>query len=210
MSFRLADVGVLRYSGAVSREIDEDESTFETADAGSSQVYPQAAAGLRKGSYVMIKRHPCKVADLSFSKTGKHGRAKTHIVANDIFTGMKCEDLCPSSHNMEIPFVSRTEFQILRADADTGEITLLTESGEINENLFLPDQVKVGEPTDDDKYAAMPVWGPACASLAPPPAATAAATATATAAAAHSRPLITCAELYQAWWCEPCYLSDIG
>ena len=49
-------------------------------------------------------------------------------------------------------------------------------------SVFLPDQVKVGEPTDDDKYAAMPVWGPACASLAPPPAATAAATATAAAA----------------------------
>ena len=130
---------------------EEDEPTFETADAGSSHVYPQAAGDLRKGSYVMIKGHPCKVTDLSFSKTGKHGHAKAHIVANDIFTGKKCEDLCPSSHNMEIPFVKRTEFQILSADADTGEITLLTESGETKEDLFLPDQVKVGEPTDEDK-----------------------------------------------------------
>ena len=61
------------------------------------------------------------MADLSFSKTGKHGQAKAHIVAYDIFTGKKCEELCLSSLNMGIPFVKKTEFQILRADADTGE-----------------------------------------------------------------------------------------
>ena len=68
----------------------------------------------------MIKGHPCKLSDFSFQKTGKRGHAKAHIVANDIFTGERCEGLCPTSHNMETPFLKKEEFQILGADADTG------------------------------------------------------------------------------------------
>ena len=30
------------------------------------------------------------------------------------------EDLCPVSHNLEVPFVKRTEYQVLNADGDTG------------------------------------------------------------------------------------------
>merc|ERR1711862_199696 len=129
----------------------DDEPTFETGDAGSSHVYPQQAGDLKKGSHVMIKGHPCKVTDLSFSKTGKHGHAKAHIVALDIFTSKKYEDLCPSSHNMEIPFVKRTEYQCLTADASSGEVSLLMENGETKDDLNLPEFTKIGEPTDDDK-----------------------------------------------------------
>merc|ERR1712232_1513761 len=107
---------------------------------------------LRKGSHVMIKGHPCKVTEISTSKTGKHGHAKGHIVALDIFTSKKYEDLCHCSHNMEIPFVKRKELQVLTADPDTGETSLLNpESGDTRDDLFLPHIVKTGEPTDDDK-----------------------------------------------------------
>merc|ERR1712166_1696368 len=129
----------------------EDEPTFETADAGAAQTCPSPAGDLRKGSHVMIKGHPTKVAEITTSKTGKHGHAKAHIVAIDIFTGKKYEDLCPCSHNMEIPFVKRNELQCLVADAETGEVSLLLESGETKDDLNLPDRVKIGEPTDEDK-----------------------------------------------------------
>merc|ERR1719310_2427639 len=99
----------------------------------------------------MIKGHPCKVIDYSTSKTGKHGHAKAHIVALDIFTGKKYEDLSPTSHNMDCPFTKRTEYQLLTADADTGEVSLLLESGETKDDLNLPTFITTGEPTDEDK-----------------------------------------------------------
>merc|ERR1712157_547778 len=90
-------------------------------------------------------------AEVTSSKTGKHGHAKAHIVALDIFTGKKYEDLCPTSHNLEVPFVKRTEYQLLTADSDSGEVSLLLESGETKDDLNLPTFVTIGEPTDEDK-----------------------------------------------------------
>merc|ERR1719329_1809875 len=99
----------------------------------------------------MIKGHPCKVAEITTSKTGKHGHAKAHIVALDIFTSKKYEDLCPTSHNSSVPFVKRTEYQCLTADEGTGQVSLLLENGETKDDLNLPDRVTIGEPTDEDK-----------------------------------------------------------
>merc|ERR1712136_16171 len=61
------------------------------------------------------------------------------------------EDLCPTSHNVEVPFVNKTEYQLLSADGDTGEVQLLTESGETKDDISLPTFVKIGGPTDEDK-----------------------------------------------------------
>jgi len=60
------------------------------------------AADIRKGSIVMIKGRPCQVAEVTTSKTGKHGHAKVHYAGLDIATGEKLEELCPSSQNLEV------------------------------------------------------------------------------------------------------------
>eukprot|EP00405_Crypthecodinium_cohnii_P056856 CAMPEP_0206620088 /NCGR_PEP_ID=MMETSP0325_2-20121206/61382_1 /ASSEMBLY_ACC=CAM_ASM_000347 /TAXON_ID=2866 /ORGANISM="Crypthecodinium cohnii, Strain Seligo" /LENGTH=132 /DNA_ID=CAMNT_0054142915 /DNA_START=174 /DNA_END=573 /DNA_ORIENTATION=- len=82
----------------------DEDHTFESTDAGASSTFPQQAGEIRKGSHLMIKGRPCKCIEVSTSKTGKHGHAKAHIVALDIFTGKKYEDLCPTSHNLDVPF----------------------------------------------------------------------------------------------------------
>jgi len=92
---------------------------------------------IRKGGYIMIKDKPCKVSDVSTSKTGKHGHAKCHFVAIDIFTGKKMEDLVPSSHTTSVPFLKKEEFQCIDADEDDF-VTVLTPGGDTRSDLKLP------------------------------------------------------------------------
>ena len=52
---------------------DSEEHHFESkADAGASKTYPQQAGTIRKNGYIVIKNRPCKVVEVSTSKTGKH------------------------------------------------------------------------------------------------------------------------------------------
>merc|ERR1712190_331730 len=76
----------------------------------------------------MIKGRPCKIVEMSTSKTGKHGHAKVHMVALDIFT---------STHNMDVPNVSRKDYQLL--DVDDGFLSLMDDSGETREDLKVPE-----------------------------------------------------------------------
>merc|ERR1719320_2099410 len=93
-------------------------SDVEQASSGAANYYPQQCSALRKGGFVMIKNRPCKIVEMSTSKTGKHGHAKVHMVVLDIFTGKKLEDICPSTHNMEVPNVKRKDYQLIGMDDD--------------------------------------------------------------------------------------------
>lgn len=74
--------------------------------------------------------------DVSTSKTGKHGHAKCHFTALDIFTQKKMEMLESSSHNVEIPNVTRYEYSLLDIDEDF--VSLMDEAGETRDDLKMP------------------------------------------------------------------------
>jgi translation initiation factor 5A len=115
----------------------EHDHDFSSASAGASLSFPMQCSALRKNGYVLIKSRPCKIVDMSTSKTGKHGHAKVHLVGIDIFTQKKLEDLCPSTHNMDVPNVVRTEYQLI--DIDDGFLNLMTSEGSTKDDVKLPE-----------------------------------------------------------------------
>lgn len=114
-----------------------DDFDFQSGDAGASETFPMQCSALRKNGFVMIKGRPCKIVEMSTSKTGKHGHAKVHMVALDIFTGKKYEDICPSTHNMDVPNVKRKDYQLL--SVDDGFLSMMDDGGEQREDLKMPE-----------------------------------------------------------------------
>merc|ERR1711912_78880 len=125
----------------------DDEYAMNEGDAGASLTVSVEAGQIRKGGYIMIKGKACKVKDVSTSKTGKHGHAKCKFQAGCIFTGATCEELCPSSHTIDVPFVKKTDWMIQGLQDET-YVLLMDDAGEMREDLQLPN---VTYKTDDDE-----------------------------------------------------------
>ena len=120
------------------------DETFEVADSGASLTIPVQAGQLKKGDFVCINGFPCKVAEVTTSKTGKHGHAKANITAIDVFTGKKYEEVAPTSHNLPQPIVKRMEFQLIDI-AEDGHLSLMDEANETREDLTLPNDEELAK-----------------------------------------------------------------
>ncbi|GFY45678.1 eukaryotic translation initiation factor 5A [Trichonephila inaurata madagascariensis] len=119
-------------------KMDGGDEDYTAASAGASTTYPVQCSSLRKNGFVMLKNRPCKIMEMSTSKTGKHGHAKVHLVGLDIFTNKKYEDLCPSTHNIDVPNVNRSDFQLIDI-SDDGFVTLMNDKGDTRDDLRVPE-----------------------------------------------------------------------
>jgi len=93
-------------------------------------------SALRKSGHVLIDHRPCKIIELSTAKPGKHGHAKVHLIALDIFTGKKLDIISPATHNVDVPVSVRHEYIV--QDIDDGYLSLLTEMGIPKDDVKMP------------------------------------------------------------------------
>jgi len=119
------------------RTMADPDLDFTTGESGASATYPMQCSALRKNGFVVLKGRPCKIVEMSTSKTGKHGHAKVNLVGIDIFTNKKYEDMCPSTHNMDVPNIKRCDYQVV--NIAEGYMSLMNDNGDIREDLRVPD-----------------------------------------------------------------------
>jgi translation initiation factor 5A len=113
-----------------------DDEQYDDAGEGKEGCQPLQASAFRKGTNILLKDKPCKVVDMSTSKTGKHGHAKINFTGIDIFTGKKYKALQSSTHNMWTFESTKSEWSVMSLEGDT--LQLINEAGETREDISLP------------------------------------------------------------------------
>ena len=68
---------------------------------------------LKPGSYVLIEGEACVVKDTQTGKSGKHGHAKTRMVAVGILDEKKRDIVMPSQESIEVPIIEKKNAQVL-------------------------------------------------------------------------------------------------
>ncbi|RLF22483.1 MAG: translation initiation factor IF-5A [Thermoprotei archaeon] len=85
-------------------------------------IKPATAGSIKEGSYIVIDNEPCKVVEVSKSKTGKHGSAKCRIVAVGVFDGVKRSIVVPADATVNVPIIRKLIAQVLSTTPDTVQL----------------------------------------------------------------------------------------
>ncbi|MEM3342358.1 MAG: translation initiation factor IF-5A, partial [Thermoplasmata archaeon] len=80
---------------------------------------------LKVGRYMVIDDEPCKIIDISTSKPGKHGEAKSRIEAIGLFDGNKRSIVHPTKHKVQIPMVDKRSAQVISINRQNHTVQLM-------------------------------------------------------------------------------------
>lgn len=115
-----------------------DENEFDAGDSGANITELKEAGRMKPGSLIIMKEQfPCKVTAFSTAKPGKHGSAKAMITAKDIFTDKQYDETFGTGDMIPAPIVKKVELSAIAYD-DDGVLQLMTNEGELKEDLNLP------------------------------------------------------------------------
>ena len=82
---------------------------------------------IKVGTHVFIKGFSCRIAHITFAKTGKHGSAKAMMFGYDILTDKKHENSTSTTNTMMIPIVKKYTWGFIDFDKESNEMTTLTD-----------------------------------------------------------------------------------
>lgn len=97
-------------------------------------------SSLSKGSYIILNGAACRITDLSTSRPGKHGHAKTRVTAVGIIDGKKRQVVMPGHDNVDVPIIGKRTAQVLSISGDMANV-MDSESYETFD-IKIPDELK--------------------------------------------------------------------
>lgn len=88
-------------------------------------MYEKKVVGVnsvKKGDTIIIDNEPCKISEITVSKAGKHGHAKSRIIAVGLLDEKKRNIVMPSADKVEVPVVEKKAAQILSISGNMANI----------------------------------------------------------------------------------------
>lgn len=95
---------------------------------------------LKKGSYVLIDGVPCRIVDVSTSKSGKHGGAKCRVEGIGLFDGRRKSIVKPADSRVDVPILVKKKAQVLAIIQD--KVQLMDMEDYSTFELEIPDEMK--------------------------------------------------------------------
>jgi translation initiation factor 5A len=89
------------------------------------------AGKLKVGEYAMINDRPCKIRTIKKSKPGKHGHAKCHITASDLFSTDLHSFVRPTNTLVYKFTPTIDELELVYVNRETDEFELMAEDGKL-------------------------------------------------------------------------------
>jgi translation initiation factor 5A len=86
---------------------------------------PIEASHIKKGMYIILQGRPCKIVNISFSKTGKHGHMKAAMTGIDVINSSKHMVSIPGHNSLTQFEIQKNIYTLVNIEEDTNTIECL-------------------------------------------------------------------------------------